>query len=312
MDTHLILAFYHFVEIEDPHLEVKKHLDFLKGRDIRCRNYISHAGINAQMSATKEEAQNYMDWLKSDPRFSSVYIKIDPYHEHVFPRANVKFRKQLVALDAEPDLANGGEHLSPRQWKEKLEERDENTLLLDVRNDYEWKIGHFEGAELPTLETFRQFPEYVRRLKEERDPKKTKVMMYCTGGIRCELFSALMKEEGFEQVYQLNGGVIGYGHEEGSSHWQGRLFVFDDRLTVPISKGDEDNIISRCMCCDTPSDAYYNCANMDCNELFILCPPCAEKMMGCCSEDCMQSERLRPYDKAGRPKPFKKWYNYTN
>lgn len=310
MDTHLIVAFYHFVEIEDPHLEVKRHHEFMKGRDIRCRIYISHNGVNAQMSATREEAHHYMEWLKSDPRFSGAKFKIDPYHEQVFPRIAVKYRKQLVALDAEPDLAKGGEHLSPGEWKEKLEERDEDTLLLDVRNDYEWKVGHFEGAELPKLETFRQFPEYVKRLKEERDPKKTKVMMYCTGGIRCELFSALMKEEGFEQVYQLDGGVISYGHQVGKEHWQGKLFVFDDRLAVPISK-EEPEIISSCSSCGTSSDAYYNCANMDCNELFILCSDCAEKMLGCCCEACKQSERRRPFDKNEKPKPFKKWYNYA-
>ena len=110
------------------------------------------------------------------------------------------------------------------------------TLILDVRNDYEWKIGRFEGSELPPLETFREFPAYAKKLKEERDPKTTSVMMYCTGGIRCEFFSALMKKEGFEKVVQLDGGVIHYGLKEGSDHWEGKLFVFDDRLAVPMGE----------------------------------------------------------------------------
>lgn len=308
MSTHSILAFYHFVSIEDPHLEVQKHHAYFADRDVRCRIYISQDGINAQMSASVEAGEEYMHWLKSDPRFENVEFKIDPYHEHVFPRIAVKYRKQLVALDARPDLGLGGEHLSPSAWRQKLEECDPDTLLLDVRNDYEWKIGHFEGAVLPALETFRKFPDYVKQLKKERDPRKTKIMMYCTGGIRCELFSALMKEEGFEMVYQLHGGVIGYGHKEGTKHWLGKLFVFDDRLAVPL--GEDSEVISACECCNTPADAYYNCANMDCNELFILCPSCAEKRLGCCSEACMTSERLRPFDPSERPKPFKKYYNY--
>jgi UPF0176 protein len=186
-----------------------------------------------------------------------------------------------------------------------LQERDEDTLLIDVRNDYEWEVGHFEGAELPQLETFREFPDYARSLMQAKDPKKTKVMMYCTGGIRCELYSALMKQVGFEQVFQLEGGIINYGLQEGKEHWRGKLFVFDDRLAVPMEEGEED-VISHCLHCGIPSDVYHNCANMDCNKLFLSCPECAEKSVGCCSLACQDAPRLRAYVKGERPKPFRR------
>jgi UPF0176 protein len=302
--TH-VLAYYFFTSLEDPHGEVSKHKAFLKDKDVRCRVYLSEGGINGQMSASEEASLAYQEWLKSDPRFSEVVFKIHHYKEHAFPKQTVKYRKQLVAIDQPVDMALAGEKLSPERWKEMLKNKDDDTLIIDTRNDYEWVLGHFEGAELPQLETFRQFPAYARHLKETKDPKKTKVMMYCTGGIRCELYSALMKKEGFEQVYQLEGGIINYGLKEGNEEWKGKLFVFDDRLAVPLDAASNE-VISHCKDCSAPSDTYYNCANMDCNDLFLSCPPCAEKLQGCCSSECIKGPRVRVFEKSERPKPFKK------
>lgn len=306
--SYYVIAFYCFTHIESPELEVQRHLEFFKERDIKSRIYISEEGVNGQLSGFAPHAEEYIAWMKSDPRFSAVDFKVHLHHENVFPRATVKVRKQLVAIDEKVDMSLTGEHVEPKRWNEMMANRDENTILIDVRNDYEWEIGHFEGAELPDLEQFREFPDYARNLKNERDPQKTKVMMYCTGGIRCELYSALLKKEGFENVYQLQGGVIGYGLNEGSDHWKGKLFVFDDRLAVPIDD-TEGEVISECLYCKTPSDVYYNCANMDCNELFLCCPECAEKTQGCCCEECLSAPRVRPFQKS--PKPFRRWYEYV-
>ena len=305
-----ILAFYCYTDIEDPHLEVKRHRKFLKELDAKARIYIAYNGINAQMSLRQEDAYSYIDWLKSDPRFANTMFKMDPSDEHVFPRLTIKFRKQLVSLDKLPDIAKGGEHVPPEKWKKMLEERDENTILIDVRNGYESNIGHFDGAECPPLEAFREFPQYAEELAHRKDPKNTKVMMYCTGGIRCETYSALLKELGFNEVYQLLGGVIHYGHEVGNEHWKGKLFVFDDRLSAPLSD-EKHELISNCHFCNKKCDTYYNCANMDCNELFLCCPDCAEKYRGCCCEECSKTKRRRPYEKTERPKPFRKWYHYS-
>lgn len=307
--TYHALAYYYFTSIEDPQQEVLRHLEFIKDKDIRCRVYISQEGINGQMSASESDSAIYREWLKSDPRFQGIIFKAHKCSEHIFPRATVKYRSQLVAIDEKVDMALTGDHVSPREWKEMLEQKDDKTLLLDVRNDYEWEIGHFEGAELPQLETFRKFPQYARELKEKCDPKETKVMMYCTGGIRCELYSALLKKEGFEKVYQLDGGVINYGLEEGHDKWRGKLFVFDDRLAVPIDEKTHETI-SHCRHCEALTDLYYNCANMDCNELFLACPECAEKLQGCCCLACMEAPRRRPFEKKERPKPFRRAHHY--
>mgnify|MGYP002135729522 CR=1 FL=1 len=300
-----MLAFYWIGELKDPKSEVVKHQEFFRDRDLKGRIYISEQGINGQMSGRIDHAKEYINWLHSDERFRDIPMKVHEYPEHAFPKATIKYRKQLVAIDCAVDLSQRGEHVSAKKWREMLEERDEKTLLLDVRNDYEWKVGRFEGAELPALETFRQFPQYAKELKKSCDPKKTKVMMYCTGGIRCEFYSAVMKQEGFEQVYQLEGGVIQYGLDEGRRHWEGKLFVFDDRLVVPISK-EEAPAIDKCTYCQVSSDVYYNCANMDCNELFVCCPSCIKQHRGCCSDVCIQDGRVRPIAQDASAKPFRK------
>ncbi|MBI3508576.1 MAG: rhodanese-related sulfurtransferase [Chlamydiia bacterium] len=296
-----VLAYYYIGAIEDPQTEVLRHKEFFQTRDFKGRIYISEQGINGQASAVAAHAEEYIAWFEE--RFGKALFKIHVSHEHAFEKMTVKYRRQLVAIDCEVDFAQKGESISPQKWKEILEERSADSLLLDVRNDYEWKVGHFEGAELPQLETFRQFPAYAKQLKETHDPKTTPVFMYCTGGIRCEFYSAVLKNEGFEKVYQLEGGVIGYGLEEGSEHWQGKLFVFDDRLVVPIADDRPAEAIATCCYCHTSHDVYYNCANMDCNALFICCISCLHAHQGCCCDTCKQG-RVRPYQE--NAKPFRK------
>lgn len=301
--TYYALAYYRFVSLEEPHREVERHKEFFNNRDVSGRIYISEEGINGQMSGARADVESYMAWLKEDPRFSTIVFKIHPVKENIFPRMTVKWRKQLVALDEPADPSQGGEHVSPKRWKAMLESGE--YMLLDVRNRYEWEIGHFEGAALPPLENFREFPDYAERLSQELDPKKTKVMMYCTGGIRCELYSAILKAKGFEEVYQLDGGVINYGQKVGQEHWKGKLFVFDDRLAVAID-GQEAEPISICKHCHLPCDVYYNCANMDCNDLFIACPTCIETYQGCCAHSCQLAPRVRPFHREGGNKPFRR------
>lgn len=300
-----VLAYYILVPVKDPLVEVQKHKDFFNNRDFSGRIYISEQGINGQSCGRIQDAKEYMDWLKNDPRFSEVEFKITLANEHAFPKMVVKYRRQLVALDREVDLSLRGEKLKASEWKQKLEERQEGSLLLDVRNQYEWEVGHFDGAETPALETFRQFPAYAKQLAQKHDPKTTPVMMYCTGGIRCEFYSALLKEEGFEKVYQLDGGVIQYGLEQGAEHWKGKLFVFDDRLVVPLNEQQETPSIGQCHLCQIPNETYYNCANMDCNRLFLCCLDCLKTQKGCCSPQCLEQGRVRPYHE--NAKPFRKF-----
>lgn len=308
---YLVLAYYLFTEIENPEEEVRKQKKFFENRDVTGRIYLSKQGINGQMSGSREDALAYMEWLKEDERFREIEFKVHLHKEQAFPRMTVKSRKQLVALDLDVDLSKKGSYLSPQEWSEMLEKKDENTLLIDIRNDYETEIGHFEGSLLPPCETFREFPAFTAKLAQEVDAKNTKVMMCCTGGIRCELYSAVMKEQGFKEVYQLQGGIIKYGQEVGSKHFEGKLFVFDDRLSVPLDKENSTTIAS-CHLCSCLSDTYYNCANMDCNKLFLACKECLDKLQGCCCPTCQTATRLRPYHQDGNHKPFRRSHLINN
>lgn len=307
--NYLVLAYYIFTTIADPHNEVELHKKFFASRDATCRIYISEQGINGQMSAAADDAEEYIKWMHSRPLFETMKFKIHTHHENVFPRLTIKYRKHLVGYDREVDPAKGGEHVSPKKWDDMLENTP-SKILLDVRNEYESKVGHFEGAELPPCENFREFEAYAEKLKQTTNPKETPVMMYCTGGIRCELYSTILKEHGFEKVYQLDGGVINYGLTHGSKHWLGKLFVFDDRMAIPIND-EETPIIGKCHHCHAPIENYYNCANMDCNELFLCCGECLQKFSGCCHSGCCEAPRVRPYHHQDPHKPFRKWYYYS-
>lgn len=305
---YFVLAFYKFISITDPIKEVDEHKFFFKNRDITSRIYISEDGINGQMSAFKDDALAYIDWMHSKDLFKDVEFKIHYWHEQVFPKKTVKYRKQLVAIDKQVDMEKTGTHLSPKDWDEMLE-NDDDKIVIDTRNDYEWKIGHFDGASLPECATFREFDQYSQQLETSID-KKTPIMMYCTGGIRCEVYSAFLKEKGFENVYQLDGGIINYGLKNGTGKWKGKLFVFDDRMSVPISEEEKSEVIATCHLCAEPSENYFNCANMDCNKLFISCKKCLEKHLGCCSAGCQEAPRVRPYAQQNPHKPFRKYYHY--
>ena len=300
--THQVLAYYHLVAVNDPHEEVRIHKAFCSQFDLTGRLYISSTGINGQMSGTIEAANSYMEWMKSREQFTGIWFKIHQHHEHVFPRMTIKYKPKLVAIDRDINFAQKAPHLPPKEWKEIYESG--KAVVLDVRNDYEWDIGRFKGAEKPQCETFRDFEKLADDLAQKIDKENTPVLMYCTGGIRCELFSPMLVEKGFKQVYQLGGGVIQWGLEEGTEHFEGKLFVFDDRLQIPLGDGAE--VVGKCHHCETEAEEYFNCANMDCNDLFISCRTCIEKNVGCCCDACTTAERLRPFASHAPHKPFRK------
>ena len=204
-----------------------------------------------------------------------------------FYKLAVKVRSKIVAdgLDDNAfDVTNVGKHLSAAEFNAALDEKD--TLVVDMRNHYESEIGHFEGAITPEADTFRQeLPMVAEMLKDNKDKK---LLLYCTGGIRCEKASAYLRHQGFKDVNQLYGGIIQYAREIKEkglpSKFKGKNFVFDERLGERIS----DEIISHCHQCNALADTHVNCANPDCHLLFIQCPSCQEKMKGCCSEKCME------------------------
>lgn len=301
--SYLVVACYSFTPLPNPQEIIQQLKKFLCNREVTGRIYISEEGMNCQMSGVEEDARAFMDYLAAHPLLAPRHFNIDRHHENAFPRLTIKYRPQLVALDKKVDISKTGTHLPPKQFREMVE-NGEDQLLLDVRNDYEWKMGHFEGAELPNLTQFRDFTQYAQELGQRVDKEKTKVLMYCTGGIRCEIYSALLKDLGFSNVYQLEGGVIRYGKEEGTALWKGKLFVFDDRLAVDIGE-EASPPITHCKECHGATDCYFNCANMDCNAFFLSCEPCLHTFQGCCSQSCAEEGRVRPYRRRGN-KPFRR------
>ncbi len=305
--NYFVLSFYLIHPIENPKELIKSFKDFFKSHDIQGRIYINEEGINAQMSVFKKDAPLFLEWYFQNKAFRKSDIKTHLYHEHVFPKKTVKYRKQLVALDKHVDYSKRGAYLSPLQWKEMLDKKDDKILILDVRNDYEWDVGHFKGALRPECKTFREFPFFLEKIKKRYPPEEGRpILMSCTGGIRCEFYSCLCKEAGYLEVYQLQGGIIQYGVEVGSEHWLGELFVFDDRLVIPIVAEGQSDPIGKCHHCNAKTSTIYNCANMDCNDLFLSCLDCTKKFLGCCSSSCLQTPRRREIAIEAKPKPYRK------
>lgn len=302
-----VLLYYNFKPVEDPLAFQQRQKELCKRLGLLGRIYVSEEGINGTVAGLLDSTEAYKKALCSEPGFQDTEFKEDESDRIPFARMIVKIRPEIVALKAEMPLdpAEGGRHLSPQEWRQALES-DEPYVLIDVRNNYESRIGHFEGAILPDLENFYDFPQWV---DDANIPKDTKILMYCTGGIRCEKFSVLMKKKGYDDVNQLHGGILTYAKEEGGAHYKGKCFVFDDRLAVPINPDDTEPI-TVCDLSGQPADTYVNCANMECNKLFVACPQAIDTYEGCCSQECMDSPARRPLDREQMFTPFRRWYKY--
>lgn len=306
-----VLLYYHFHPIANVEALIAEHKEFAKKHQLLGRIYVSKTeGINGTVGGKKADTEAYMEWVRTWPGFEATEFKIDETDSNPFARFIVKHRPEIVALKSPIPLdvaSEGTNHLPPSEWRQVLES-GEDIHLIDVRNNYESKVGHFEGAILPDVENFYDFPQWLDDHENELDKNK-KVLMYCTGGIRCEKFSILMQKKGYKNVFQLQGGILNYAKKEGGVHYKGKCFVFDDRLIVPVNPLD-DEPISHCEITGEPCDMYINCANMECNRLFVCTPEGAEKMKGCCSEACTQSAYLRPFNADNAYAPFRRWYHY--
>jgi len=285
----ITLSFYKYVIIDKPY-DLRDEL-FAKWTDLNClgRIYISQEGINAQMNVPEQYWDEFEAHLHSLKYFKDVPFKIavtDKTEGKSFLKLKVKVRGQIVADGLRPedyDVTNVGAHLSAKDWNYAIEK--ENPVVVDMRNHYESEIGHFEGAILPEAETFKEeLPMVLEKLK---GMENRKILLYCTGGIRCEKTSAYLKHHGFSDVNQLHGGIIDYARqikeEALENKFHGINFVFDERLSEEISQ----EVISECHQCGEKSARHTNCANKACNLLFIQCEKCEEANNGCCTPQCI-------------------------
>lgn len=205
-----VLLYYKYVPIEDPEAFREQHLAFCKELGLLGRILVSSEGINGTVSGTVEQTEKYMETMKADPRFADMVFKIDEAEGHAFKKIFVRHKKELVTLRLEDDVdpnETTGQHLKPAEFYEKMQ--DPNTIVIDARNDYEYDLGHFRGAVRPDIEAFRELPEWIEEHKDMLEGKK--ILTYCTGGVRCEKFSGWLVKQGFEDVAQLDGGIVTYG-----------------------------------------------------------------------------------------------------
>jgi UPF0176 protein len=282
------VSFYRYVMIENPqNLRDILYEDWFS-MGVLGRIYLAAEGINAQISVPEHEVQHFINYLNKSEYFYEMPLKwAVEDHPMSFLKLKIKVRNKIVA-DGLPDNAfdvtNVGKHLTAAEFNAVIE--SENVIVVDMRNHYESEVGHFENAVCPDVDTFREEVELV--VKELEQHKDSKILMYCTGGVRCEKASAYLKHHGFQDVNQLYGGIIEYARqvkeENLVSKFRGKNFVFDERLGERIT----DEVIAHCHQCGEPCDTHTNCSNDDCHLLFIQCPSCREKYQGCCSEECCQ------------------------
>lgn len=283
----LTLSFYAYAHINEP--QTFRDELFLKwdSLDVLGRINVAREGINAQLSLPANNLKEFKEFLDTYPFLRDIRLNIAIEQDNKsFFKLTIKVRDKIVAdglNDETFDVTNIGTHLNAKDFNKMMSDPD--TIIVDMRNHYESEIGHFDGAITPDVVTFREsLPIISEQLKDYREDKK--LLMYCTGGIRCEKASAYFKHRGFKQVYQLEGGIIEYTRQiktEGlESKFIGKNFVFDNRLGERVT----DDVIAHCHQCGKPCDTHTNCKNEACHLLFIQCPECAEKMKGCCSEEC--------------------------
>jgi len=259
-----VMLFYKYVALADPESFAAGQRELCVRLGLKGRILIAGEGINGTLAGPRAAVEDYIAALRADARFTDIEMKFSDGDATTFPKLVVKVRPEIVTLGAGPLAPDLHNHLSPAEWKRMIEE-DPDVVVLDVRNRYESTAGKFAGAVACDIGHFRELPAYVERLAELKDRK---VLMYCTGGIRCEKASALFRSQGFTNVFQLHGGIVTYQEQFGNEHWLGECFVFDQRMTVRV---DEALVpIGRCAHTGQPTNRFVNCLHDPCHVLFLL------------------------------------------
>ena len=289
----LTLSFYAYAKIENPQQFRDDLFLAWNALDALGRIYVAHEGINAQMSIPADNLEPFKETLEIYDFMKDIRLNVAvEQDDHSFLKLTIKVRHKIVAdglNDATFDVTKKGIHLNAKSFNEILD--DPNTIVVDFRNHYESEVGHFKNAITPDVETFREsLPIINEQLKDFKETKN--LVMYCTGGIRCEKASAYYKHQGFKNVFQLEGGIINYAKQikdEGlESKFIGKNFVFDNRLGERIT----NDIVAQCHQCGKPCDNHTNCLNDGCHLLFIQCDECQSVMENCCSNECLEITHL--------------------
>mgnify|MGYP001396413676 CR=1 FL=1 len=303
------LSFYKYYEIKNPEFFRNFLFVELNKLNVLGRIYVSYEGINAQLSLPAKNIEKLKKIIDQILFLKRIRLNIAIEHDnHSFLKLMIKIRKKIVAdglKNKEYDINKNGVHVNAKEFNKLLD--NQNTITIDMRNHYESEIGHFKGANLPDVDTFRDSLPFVKE-KFQKFKRTKNFLMYCTGGIRCEKASAYMIANGYKNVYQLNGGIIEYArqvkNQKIENKFIGKNFVFDNRRSERIS----EEIISSCHQCGNECDQHVNCNNDACNLLFLQCDKCRIKFYGCCGLDCKEIYSL-PIEKQYKLRKGKKSIN---
>ncbi len=276
-----IILYYKFVKLDDPETVMFWQRDLCERLGLKGRIIVSKQGINGTLGGDIKQVKLYTREMKRHSKFKGIQFKWSDGKKDDFPRLSVKVRDELVTLAPEEsfDVFNSTRGLKPKQWHEYIEKNPE-VLILDARNDYESEIGAFKGKNVikPKIKAFRDIKAELEKL-----PKDKPILTYCTGDIRCEYLSAYMTHKGFDEVYHLDGGIVKYGQEfKDSGHWEGKCFVFDNRLNIAFSDNAAD--IGECAHCGDNTSNHENCANKSCNLFALVCEKCTDTLSVCSSK----------------------------
>jgi len=284
-----IILYYKFAPISDPDAVRLWQKNLCQRLSLKGRIIISKHGINGTLGGDMDNLKEYVKETKTFPSFKGTLFKWSEGAGDDFPKLSVKVRDEIVTFKAvdeikvdENGIVGGGKHLSPQAVNDLVEKHGDEVVFFDGRNAYEAAVGKFKDAVIPDIDTTRDFKEELNDPKYD-ELKKKKVITYCTGGIRCEVLSVLMKNRGFEDVYQIDGGIVKYGEKYGDNgYWDGSLYVFDKRMGTKFSNKAKD--IGECIHCKGKTSNFENCANKSCNKLILICQKCYSN--NTCSKAC--------------------------
>lgn len=290
MNNYRVLLFYKYVNVDEPEQVVKEQLEWCFANNIKGRVFFAKEGVNGTVSGLFEDIEKYKKQLTAYPEFHNIWFKEDEAEKHAFKKMHVRLKNEIVSSSLyETSLNNGGKKLSPEQLKQ-FYDSGKDFIIVDARNQYESRIGRFKNAITLPMRNFRDWKDVVKELEDFKD--KT-VVTYCTGGIRCEKASAYIVEQGFKDVYQLDGGIYNYINNFPDTYWEGSMFVFDERRIVTTNTKEELEHIAECYYCKKSTSYYINCHNQDCDRLFICCHQCKVEQDYCCSDECRKSDNKR-------------------
>jgi len=279
MDLDKVILYYAFTPIADPTALMLWQKNLCESLNIKGRIIIAEQGINGTLGGKMSDLKKYVKATKEYPGFNEIDFKWSKGTGNDFPKLKIKVKDDLVSFGktdeikvGEKGIIGGGTHLRPSQVNKLVAERPEDVVFFDGRNSFEAKIGRFKDAVIPNASTTKDFIVELESGKYDHLKNKA-VITYCTGGIRCEILSVLMKNRGFQEVYQIKGGIVRYGNKYGDkSHWEGSLFTFDDRLTIDFS--NEVKMLGTCKRCEAKTKSFRNCLNDNCHQLVLLCDEC--------------------------------------